>query len=395
MDPAGDASADWTRTFEGDFADSFCRTLRSLPWDQLQRYPPPKSGGLPLGHELRIAGRFLRGRSSMLDPSGLSRLYRRFAPDEQRLLYQGLVLGEPLDQKTWRALLSREAADEWVERRLFDAAGSERLRCRFRVIAVNGLLLVVDHSDNSIPQRVHIGQDSLNMVEFLAGRPIEPSGAMLDVGTGSGLQLLASGRDCKSALGVDINPRAVRIARLNVQLNEAHSCSVEFRDAFDPQWRPDPFRLVTWNLPFMFFPDDEVSQNLDGHGGHLGIALTLRFVERLVDLLAADGVAWLLSSAPLLFDGQNALESELAQRAERCRLDISTFVLQKFWDKRHIQFHRSHQIRCFESVMIGIRPGTGRFHRHPPGIVRRSVDGFRAQLNERRALGGPPGVAAD
>ncbi len=185
----------------------------------------------------------------------------------------------------------------------------------------------MDHND-PFPLRIHIGQDSLNMVEFLKRHDPDETGTMLDVGTGSGLQLLTFGRKRSAALGVDINPRAVRIAPMNVEINGASTCRVEEQNAFDPNWPPSPFRLVTWNTPFMFFPDNEVASNLDGHGGHLGIALTLSFVERLVALLDPEGVAYLLSAAPVMLDGQNRLEIELAERAKRCRLDITTFVLQ-------------------------------------------------------------------
>jgi len=377
------SSSDWTIAFEGDFRTSFCQTLRDLRLDELQRFPPPKVDGLPIGHELRIAGRFLSGGSSMLDPSALSGVYRRLTSATQQALYRGLALGEPLSRPQWESLIGREAVDQWVERGLLTTAADDRLACRFRVIVLGPLRFVIDHPDPSILLRIHIGQDSLNMVEFLAHHARDVDGTMLDVGTGSGLQLLTSGRKRSSALGVDINPRAVRIARLNVEINAASTCRIEERNAFDREWKPAPFRLVTWNTPFMFFPDSEVANNLDGHGGHLGIALTLSFVERLVELLDPAGVAFLLSAAPVMFDGQNQLEIELADRAQRCRLDITTFVLQKFWDRDHIEFHHAHSIRSFESVMIRIRHGEGRFQRVPPGPFQRSVDALRTLLHGR------------
>lgn len=381
--PATPATTDWTTAFDGEFGDAFCQTMRELPLSQLQRFPPPKGGGLPFGHEMRIAQRFLTGGSSMLDPSGLSGVYRRLAPATLQTLYRGMVLGQPLPRDQWQSLIGRESAEQWAAHGLLDPAADHSWRCRFRVIVLGPLRFVVDHNDTSIAQRVHIGQDSLNMMEFVQRQVGGARGSMLDVGTGSGLQLLALGRSRESALGVDINPRAVRLSRLNGRLSDAATCRFEERDAFDREWRPSPFHLITWNLPFMFFPENEVANNLDGHGGHLGIALTLAFVERLADLLHADGVAWLLTSAPVLFDGQNGLEIELARRAERCRLDIATHVLQKYWDKKHAPFHRGHNIRSFESVMVRIRLGSGQFERHPPNAFRRGVDQVRTLLHER------------
>ncbi|MBL9122395.1 MAG: methyltransferase domain-containing protein [Planctomycetaceae bacterium] len=374
---------DWTCAFSGQFADDFRQLVRTLPLDKLERIPPPKNAGLPFGHELRIARRLLTGGSSMLDQSGLSRIYLACTAERVRRLYQGLALGESLPLAGWRDMLGHEATASWIERGLLEPDPGDGFRCRFRLIVLGPLRFVVDHFGFSGGNRVHIGGDSLNMTEFLQRRVTDTGGAMLDVGTGSGLQLLSLSQRRDLGLGVDINPRAVRVASLNVKLNKAANCRIEERDAFDPAWTPERFRLVTWNLPFMFFPDDEVAANVDGHGGHLGIALTLRFVERLVDLLAPEGVAWLLTSAPVMLDGTNRLEVELAERTRRCGLEISTFVLQKYWDRRHAQFHRSHQIRSFESVMVRIQPGPGGFQRHPPNAVGRSVDWLRTILNER------------
>ena len=319
----------------------------------------------------------------MLDQSGLSSSYLRFTSKHLQLLYRGLTLGHPLAPAQWRSLLGQDSTEQWLAHGLLLPGNDDRLTCCLRLIVVGHLRFAVDYFHYSLPQRVHIGGDSLNMMEFLERHATDRGGRMLDVGTGSGLQLLAASRHRDAGLGLDINPRAVRVASLNVKLNQATHCSVEERDAFDPEWKPDPFRLVTWNLPFMFFPDNEVADNLDGHGGHLGIALTLAFVERLVDLLAPEGQAWLLTSAPVMLDGRNMLEIELQQRAQRCRLDIATYVLQRYWDRRHRQFHRNHQIRSFESVMVQIRPGNGRFQRTPPNPFRRSVDWLRAIMYER------------
>lgn len=375
---------DWTSALDGDFSSELAQALRALPLRKLRRLPPPKRVGLPIGHEFRIARRYLAGGSSMLDPSGFSAAYRWLASKETQLLYDGLACRQPLAMEQWQWLLGRHAIDRWLQRGLLTPTIGDLLECRFRLLVVGPHQFVVDHYDKTIPQRVHIGADSLHMMEFLEPRLEDDAGAMLDVGVGSGIQLLAFGRNRKTALGVDINPRAVRVAQFNAMLNGADCCVVEERNVFDPNWRPEPFRLITWNAPFMFYPDDEASQFLDGHGGHLGIGLTLQFLDRVGGLLDHDGVAWLLSSAPLMFDGQNLLSDELARRAPALKLDIDTFVLHKYWDRRRAEFHRAHNIRAFESVMICIRHGAGSFRCHSAGFARRSIDWFRTRMRERR-----------
>lgn len=378
--------ADWTACFEGSFRASFCELIRGLSISRLQRYPPPKNSGLPLGHEARVLGRFLTGRSSLLDQSALSRVYRSFASSREKLVYRACVLGEPLPQAEWSGLIGAEAVSLWLEKDLLrEQAGRRAVPC-FRVISVNDVTVVVDPLELSFRHRVHIGQDSLNMVEFLGRAGPIPGKRILDVGTGSGLILLTLARGRDEAVGVDINPRAVRLASLNVEINQRSNCRIEERDILDPRSSPGSFDLITWNTPFMFFPETLKELSVDGYGGSLGISITLRFIERLPELLNANGAAHLLSAAPVLADGENRLETELARLAAQRKLDITASVLQSFWVPSLREFHRQHGVRRFESVMLRVERGSGRLKRVGMGPARLSVDAARRMLYAARTL---------
>ncbi len=45
---------DWITHLTGDFRREILTTLRGLPLERLQKYPPPKIGGLPIGNESRV-----------------------------------------------------------------------------------------------------------------------------------------------------------------------------------------------------------------------------------------------------------------------------------------------------------------------------------------------------
>ena len=70
---------DWISGLTDSFVSQFCETLRTLSLNKLQIYPTPKLFGLPFGHEVRIFSRFLKGQSSLLDPSAFSKVYLFFA----------------------------------------------------------------------------------------------------------------------------------------------------------------------------------------------------------------------------------------------------------------------------------------------------------------------------
>jgi methylase of polypeptide subunit release factors len=75
-------------------------------------------------------------------------------------------------------------------------------------------------------------------------------GRALDLGTGSGIGAIFAARSGYHALGVDINPQAVRCAQINVLLNRVEG-RVEIRagDLFGPV-AGECFDLVLFNPPF-------------------------------------------------------------------------------------------------------------------------------------------------
>jgi SAM-dependent methyltransferase len=221
-----------------------------------------------------------------------------------------------------------------------------------------------------------VGQDSLGLVEHLAALRGRARGGFLDVGTGTGVVLLASLRAGERAVGVDVNPRAVRAARFNAALSRA-ACELRCEDVFAAPPPAERFGLVTWNIPFVFMPEASRAANLDGFGGHLGIELTLRFVEALPRLLAEDGLAVVLTSAPIFDDGRDVLASELSERLGPLRLDARIRVLQAFWMPGLWRFHREHGVRRTESVILHLRHGSGRVERIPPSPARRALDALR------------------
>jgi hypothetical protein len=369
---------DWTELLVDPLASRLAATLRGLPFAGMQRIPPPKSGGLPFGHELRILARRWRGASSLLDESGLSRLYQALAKPDERRLFRAFVLGDPLSEPEWGETIGREEASRWAAQGLLEAQGDGRLRCRFLALALDDLLLVVDPPEPPVGPRVYIGQDSLLFVEFLSRRLGASCGRALDVGTGSGVILLANARRCAESYGVEINARAARVARFNARLN-GRDCEIREGDVFELAGALGRFDLVTWNLPFVFLPEGR--RSLEGYGGHLGIELTLRFVETLPDLLAATGQCFLYTTTPVLDDGSNALLEALRPRLDRGRLDGVMSVLQWYWPSGEVgAWHREHGIDHVETVILRLRPGSGRLVREERSWRVRVVDRVRGVL---------------
>ncbi|HLH74644.1 MAG TPA: methyltransferase [Chloroflexota bacterium] len=80
--------------------------------------------------------------------------------------------------------------------------------------------------------------------------PLNADTSVLDLGTGSGVGAIVAGSRAASVIGVDLNPEAIRCARINVQLHHLEQ-SVELRtgDLFEPV-AGRQFDYVLFNPPY-------------------------------------------------------------------------------------------------------------------------------------------------
>src|SRR5581483_1738776 len=83
-----------------------------------------------------------------------------------------------------------------------------------------------------------------------------PGGSVVDLCTGSGaLALLAAARG-QRVIGVDLNTRALRLARLNAELNGREGIDWRQGDLYEPV-AGERFVLVVANPPFVIAPGRE------------------------------------------------------------------------------------------------------------------------------------------
>lgn len=81
----------------------------------------------------------------------------------------------------------------------------------------------------------------------------EPAATALDLGTGCGVQALHLATHVGRVVATDVNPRALRIARMNAALNDLPSIEVRDGSYFEPV-RGEEFDLVATNPPFVISP---------------------------------------------------------------------------------------------------------------------------------------------
>ncbi|MCS7221666.1 MAG: class I SAM-dependent methyltransferase [Anaerolineae bacterium] len=129
------------------------------------------------------------------------------------------------------------------------------------------------------------------LAQVLAGYPIPPEAEVLDMGTGSGIGAVIAALRARRVVAVDINPAAVRCARINALLNQVED-RVEVRqgDLFAPV-RGERFDVVLFNPPyFRGRPRDVLDQAFHATD------VAERFAASLPDHLNLDGYALVLLS---------------------------------------------------------------------------------------------------
>lgn len=400
---------DWLTHLDGDLREETLLILRALSLERLQKYPPPKIGGLPFGNETRVLARYLKGRSSQMDPSVLSSFYRSFATRADRLHYRAFRQNEALLRSDWAEMIGEGKVYKWIANKFLRVTEDDLLVCQFSVVVLDGLIFMIDpindHGNSSETialngdftekdiddeiqpfHHTYMGQDSLQMIEIMERSDFPRSGRYLDCGPGAGGLLLYFSRQFDEAVGIDINSRAVKLADINAELNELENVKTYVDDALNLAGRYGKFDLVSWNLPFLFLPDEWEDLAIDAFGGDMGIGLCMRFIDTVPGLLNDNGTACIAAMSPCLKTGQNVLEERLKAKLPKLKLDCSLRIAQvSFAHTRDIwHFHQKAGIRKFEAVYLFLTHGTGKLDRVEPPAIRKAVDAFREKMYQRK-----------
>ena len=215
----------------------------------------------------------------------------------------------------WSRPFAREALPDGLFELLQRAdmvGGSEgQLRSEVRVASMDEKLFLhssypTDHRDS-----VFLGPDSYRFVRFLdqelAGGPAVRH--LIDIGAGSGVGTLMASRhvpDARLTL-TDINPRALRFARINARFNQI---AVETLEGSGIEPVEGMFDLVITNPPFIVDSSNRAYRDGgDMHGAALSLDWALAAAARL-----APGGRVLLYTGSAIVAGEDLLAASLRAR---------------------------------------------------------------------------------
>ena len=190
---------------------------------------------------------------------------------------------------------------------------------------------------------------------------------VLDLGCGSGTAALLLARRARAAVGVDINPRAVALSKINAAINGVANAEFRVGDLFAPV-AGETFDLIVSQPPFVPMPAG-VGAATFLYGGPRGDELSLTLLARLTPHLAPKGRALLFVEWP--DHGNDALDLRLRKAIDTG--DVSLLLLRM----PHTELD-AHAV----SYAAGLHPTLGRPFEDEARLRREHMDqvGVRALL---------------
>ncbi|MDX1252327.1 MAG: methyltransferase [Gammaproteobacteria bacterium] len=171
----------------------------------------------------------------------------------------------------------------------------EAFASRVDLYCADGLLIATDHRYMLLDEDrldedpvMYLGMDSLGLVHTAPRRAVESA---LDLCTGSGVQTLVASRYAGHVTGVDLNPRALRFARFNAQLNGIDNVDFALGDLYQAV-EGKIFDCILANPPFVPSPERALGFR---DGGARGEDLLARIVSSAPDHLSAAGTLYIVT----------------------------------------------------------------------------------------------------
>lgn len=214
-------------------------------------------------------------------------------PEEARLAALGTFFGkvETVPRPDAEEAIRPVALDDLVAAGLVEIDGAG-VRARVSLFPFDGLIVVGDPpSERQTSAFVPHVSPATKILAALVVR--KPTGAVLDLGTGSGVLAMLAARHAEEVTGVDINPRALSHARLGQRLNRVDNVGWLEGDWLEPV-NGRQFDLVLVNPPYAISPDDFfVYRESSAAGDELTRRLLRDSAEHVVDGgLAIVGCNW-------------------------------------------------------------------------------------------------------
>jgi len=142
-------------------------------------------------------------------------------------------------------------------------------------------------------------EDTFLIADSLA-QIVKKGDMLLDIGTGCGILVIIAAKKAKKVIATDVNPHAVKCARLNAKINGVAS-KIEVRQGnlFQPIQKTERFDVIVFNAPYLPSSPHEQKTWIGRAwaGGPTGRQLIDRFIIEAPQYLKRNGKILLVQSS--------------------------------------------------------------------------------------------------
>jgi release factor glutamine methyltransferase len=144
------------------------------------------------------------------------------------------------------------------------------------------------------PEVYDPSEDTMLLINNLV---VKENEIVLEIGVGSGYVSLVAAENAESVVGIDINPHAVKLAKLNAKLNNISNVEFILGDLFSPI--NGRFSLILINPPYLQRLEGLKHRQIDysWNGGEDGRMLTERFLREANNYLEKTGRMLIVQSS--------------------------------------------------------------------------------------------------
>lgn len=207
------------------------------------------------------------------------------------VLIRLFLIGSTLDKNHVEKAARPMSLQEWAEAGLIEVRG-QSASGRLEILPYEGIRVAFDQPRGiktglAEDYVMGIGSSTLTLGNLTVRRP---SSASLDLGTGCGFLAFLAASHSQQVTAIDRNPRAVRLARFNAELNGLSNVECLEGDLFEPV-AGRKFDLVVSNPPFVISPE---TRYIYRDSGMKGDEITRKIVRRVPEFLTESGFCQIL-----------------------------------------------------------------------------------------------------
>jgi SAM-dependent methyltransferase len=212
--------------------------------------------------------------SILKNGSTLKWRYENFEKYSKHPLLKLFLLNRDVDINEIKTFIPTKAVEMFRRINLLNVANN-KVSSHFTIFAYNDKYILTDNfwCKKKSNGYVFTGETSFFLLKKIEDILLFPVESIIDLGSGSGIILFALYEKYKRGIGIDINRRAIKLAYINILLNQLKLRKIKF---INGDWRnylkPNSFDLIVANFPFAPVPSS-ISYPIYANGGETGFDL--------------------------------------------------------------------------------------------------------------------------